>query len=349
MPDSLHAMYGRILALCGPGGDWDMGNRSRIGENPMTMQFFDAEATARLTPFPVLVDALAQACLEAARGEIASPARLVVPLNQGGIMLAMPAAARDLAIHKLVTVCPANRARTLPTIHGHVSVCDPDSGEALFALDGPTVTGRRTAAVTLLAMRTFLQVAPREILLIGTGTQASHHVRALAAVYPEARVIVRGSADARAQAFCAEHGNDIDVRVQEGDSIPETVDAVITLTTSTVPVYDEPARLGRLIVGVGAFTPEMAEIGPVTLQGSALCVDDAAGARHEAGDFIQAGIDWGRVTALADALVARGGARVGERDEGSAGSAGTMPVVFKSVGCAAWDLAACRVARAAVL
>ena len=300
----------------------------------MTMQFFDAEATARLTPFPVLVDALAQACLEAAGGEIASPARLVVPLNQGGIMLAMPAAARDLAIHKLVTVCPANRARALPTIHGHVSVCDPDTGEALFALDGPTVTGRRTAAVTLLAMRTFLPAAPRHILLIGTGTQASHHAQALAAVYPEARVLVRGSGPGRAQAFCSNHGNALDIRAHEGDAIPDTVDTVITLTTSTRPVYDEPARADRLVVGVGAFTPEMAEVGPRTLQGSALYVDDQAGARHEAGDFIQAGIDWARVTALADALAAHG--------------ADTMPVVFKSVGCAAWDLAACRVARAAV-
>ncbi len=308
----------------------------------MTMQFFDAEATARLTPFPVLVDTLAQACVEAARGDIASPARLVVPLNDGGIMLAMPAAARDLAIHKLVTVCPANRARAIPTIHGHVSVCDPDTGEALFALDGPTVTGRRTAAVSLLAMRTFLRTAPRDILLIGTGTQASHHVRALAAVYPEARLIVRGSALARAQAFCANHDKELDLRAQEGDVIPDTVDAVIAVTTSTAPVYNEPARSDRLVIGVGAFTPAMAEIGPLTLQGSALWVDDPAGARHEAGDFIQAGVDWGRVTALADALAAPDGARVEEK------RADTMPIVFKSVGCAAWDLAACRVARAAV-
>lgn len=308
----------------------------------MIMQFFDAEATARLTPFPALVDALAHASLEAARGEIASPARLVVPLNQGGIMLSMPAAARDLAIHKLVTVCPANGQRALPTIHGHVSVCDPDTGEALLALDGPTVTGRRTAAVTLLAMRTFLRAAPREILLIGTGTQAVHHVQALEAVYPEARVVVRGSAPARAQAFCADHGKAISMQPHDGDAIPDTVDAVITLTTSRAPVYDEPARQDRLVIGVGAFTPEMAEIGPRTLAGSALYVDDSAGAPHEAGDFIQAGVDWGRVKALADVLTPDDGVRAGIR-------ASAMPVVFKSVGCAAWDLAACRVARAHVL
>jgi 1-piperideine-2-carboxylate/1-pyrroline-2-carboxylate reductase [NAD(P)H] len=305
----------------------------------MSVQFFDTEATARLTPFPALVDALARACVQAAHGEIVSPARLVVPLNDGGIMLAMPAAARDLAIHKLVNVCPGNRERALPTIHGHVSVCDPDTGEALLVLDGPTVTGRRTAAVTLLAMRTFLPAAPREVLLIGTGTQAAYHAQALAAIYPEARVIVRGSALARAQAFCANHGNGLAMRPFEGDTVPETVDAVITLTTSRAPVYDEPARAGRLVIGVGAFTPEMAEIGPRTLEGSALYVDDPAGAPHEAGDFIQAGVDWTRVSALADLLASDNAACADTR-------ASSKPVVVKSVGCAAWDLAACRVARA---
>ena len=305
----------------------------------MSMQFFDAEATARLTPFPALVDALARACVQAAHGEIVSPARLVVPLNDGGIMLAMPAAARDLAIHKLVNVCPANRERALPTIHGHVSVCDPDTGEALLVLDGPTVTGRRTAAVTLLAMRTFLRAAPREVLLIGTGTQAAYHAQALAAIYPEVRVIVRGSALARAQAFCASHGNGLAMRPFEGDTVPDTIDAVITLTTSRVPVYDEPARPGRLVIGVGAFTPEMAEIGPRTLEGSALYVDDPAGAPHEAGDFIQARVDWTRVSPLASVLASDGAAWADIR-------AGSKPVVVKSVGCAAWDLAACRVARA---
>ena len=305
----------------------------------MTMQFFDADAATQLTPFPALVDALAQACLDAARGEIASPARLVVPLNRGGSMLSMPAAARDLAIHKLVTVCPVNRERALPTIHGHVSVCDPDTGEALLALDGPTVTGRRTAAVTLLAMRTFLRRVPREILLMGTGTQASHHAHALAAVYPGSRVLVRGRTVERARAFCAEHSGDLSMTPHAEAAIPESVDVVIALTTSREPVYDEVAKPGRLVVGVGAFTPEMAEIGARTLEGSALYVDDLEGARHEAGDFIQAGVDWARVQGLADALARESGAIHGADEDGK-------PVVFKSVGCAAWDLAACRVARA---
>ena len=68
----------------------------------------------------------------------------------------------------------------------------------------------------------------------------------------------------------------------------------------------------------------------------ALFVDDEAGARHEAGDFIQAGVDWARVGGIAAVV----------------GNAALLPadqaIVFKSVGCAAWDLAACRVAREAL-
>jgi 1-piperideine-2-carboxylate/1-pyrroline-2-carboxylate reductase [NAD(P)H] len=300
-------------------------------------QMFDADATARLTPFRSLVDALAAACVEYARGEITSPARLVVPLNDGGVMLSMPATARDLAIHKLVTVCPRNRERAQPTIHGQVTACDPDTGEALFALDGPTVTGRRTAAVTMLALEALMPAAPRDVLLIGAGTQSAHHAEALAAVFPQAKIRVRGSAYERAVAFCDAHRAAApNLEPIDGVEIPASVDAVVTLTTSKVAVYDEAPRRERLVVGVGAFTPDAVEIGSRTVLDSTLVVDDLAGARHEAGDFIQAGVDWASVGTLAS--------RLGD----ASAPRGDSPVVFKSVGCAAWDLAACRAARGLV-
>ncbi len=220
----------------------------------MTTPVFDAAQTARVTPFAELVDALRTAALDADAGRIESPARLVVPLNEGGVMLSMPASAADLAIHKLVTVCPRNRGGDLPTIQGQVSVVDPATGAPLFALDGPTVTGRRTAAVTLLALRTFVAAAPRDVLLIGTGTQAAHHVEALAALFPGVRVRVKARAPAQAAAFCARLRAVLPtLEPLGGDTLPETLDAVITATTSATPVYDDAARAGRLVVGVGAF------------------------------------------------------------------------------------------------
>ncbi len=77
-----------------------------------TTQIYTAAATAQLTPYPALVDALKAAALDYAQQRIVSPERLVVPLNDGGVLLSMPAAAQDLAIHKLVNVCPRNGERS---------------------------------------------------------------------------------------------------------------------------------------------------------------------------------------------------------------------------------------------
>lgn len=299
-----------------------------------TLLVCDAARTAQLLDFAALMAAVATAAIDYAAGRILSPERLVVPLGQGGVLLSMPATAPDIAIHKLVNVQPANARQGLPTIHGVVTVCDTATGRPLCLLDGPEVTGRRTAAVTMLGIRHGLVHAPTQVLLIGTGVQARHHLQALQAVFPQARVWVRGRSDAAVSAFvAAAQGLHGDMAPCPAD-IPEGVDVVVTATTSTAPVYDLPAREGRIVVGVGAFKPDMAEIGPITLGGSALYADDPAGARHEAGDLIQAGIDWTAVQSLATLLATP--------------PDGTRPIVFKSVGCAAWDLAAGRTALKAL-
>ncbi len=271
----------------------------------------DLARTAQLLDFHRLMEAVAQAAVELDDGTLLSPPRLVVPFGQGGVMLSMPATAPDIAVHKLVNVQRANAQQGLPTIHGIVTACDAATGEPLCLLDGPEVTGRRTAAVTLLAMRTLLGRAPQHVLLIGQGAQSRYHQLALQAVFPQARVQVRGRGAVDA-------------------AVRDDVDAVVTLTTSTEPVYDEVPRAGRVVIGVGAFKPEMAEIGKRTLDGSALYADDPLGAQHEAGDLLRAGVDWSRVKSLG-ALLRSAPDR-------------TRPAVFKSVGTAAWDLAAARTA-----
>lgn len=294
-----------------------------------SMTVCDRERTASLLDFHELVDAVARAAVELETGAILSPERKVVPLGEGGVLLSMPAAAQDIAIHKLVNVQPRNGQRQLPTIHGVVTVCEADTGRILCLLDGPEVTGRRTAAATMLAIRTFSQDEPKQILLYGTGAQARFHVQAIAALYPQCKVFVRGRDQQASKEFC-ENSRNLHAHLQPGGaSLPEA-DVVITVTTSTQPVYDEVARAGRLVIGVGAFKPAMAEIGAITLGGSEIFADDPAGARHEAGDLLRAGVDWARVRSLGAALR-------GPVDK-------SRPIVFKSVGTAAWDLAAARVA-----
>lgn len=293
-------------------------------------EHFSASQTAALLPFPMLVEDLKHAAGQYANGQITSPARLAVPFAQG-IMLSMPAVADDILVHKLVNVCPGNGALGLAAINGTVTAYDASTGVPAFVLDGPTVTGRRTAAVSMLAIEALASSPPRAILLVGTGRQSAYHVQAIAALFPAARIVVQGTSAQRAQRFCEEFHDlpqppaPFDPQMASADW-----DVVITLTTSRQPVYSEPARPGRLIVAVGAFTPDAAEIDPRTVQASQLYVDDMAGAPHEAGDLVQAGVDWDQVRTLDAALRGR--------------STDPRPVLFKSVGCGAWDLAACRTA-----
>lgn len=286
--------------------------------------------TAALLPYSSLIDALADAARQLSSGAIACPERQAIPMQQGAVMLSMAASAPDIAVHKLVSVAPANRARGLPTIIGHLSVIDAASGECAVLLDGATVTARRTAALSMLGIQRFFPAPPRSIVMIGIGKQAESHAHAIREIFPEARLSVIGKSLEDAQHFC-ERVSGNDWRCIALESIAGDTDVVITATTSRTPVYTLPAMAGRLIVALGAFKPDCAEIAPATVLASTVIVDDLAGARHEAGDLILAGADWSKVRALGDALDAPG-------IQG--------PIMFKTVGCAAWDLAAARVALA---
>jgi len=307
---------------------------SRLPRSGSDLVRCDAEETARRLDLRPLMAAVAQAALDVDAGRLLSPERLVVPLGAGGVMLSMPATAPDIGIHKLVNVQPANRPLGLPTIFGLVTVVDAATGRPLCLLDGPEVTGRRTAAVSLVAIERLLGRAPAQVLLVGTGAQARHHLRALREVHPACRAWVRGRDRAAAERFCVDLRATHEGAAPCAEGVPDGVEAVILLTTSTEPVFDEPGRAGRVVVGVGAFRPGMAEIGQRTLETSRLYADDPAGARHEAGDLLRAGVDWARVESLGRLLLAPPG------DDG--------PAVFKSVGSAAWDLAAARVALRAL-
>ncbi|WP_062092827.1 delta(1)-pyrroline-2-carboxylate reductase family protein, partial [Caballeronia udeis] len=216
---------------------------------------FDALETASLLDYTALVETLRRTIVEYGAGNIVSPERLSIPL-QGGVMLSMPSSAEDIAIHKLVNVCPGNTARNLPTIHGQVIACDPVTGEMLFVLDGPTVTGRRTAAVSALAAMTLLNGSPKEILVIGTGKQASNHAEAFATLFPDARILAKGVSDDSTRRF-VERQKEVAPRLEalQGD-IPKSVDVVVTVTTSKKPVYNEAVRAGRL---VRTFPHQLAE------------------------------------------------------------------------------------------
>lgn len=295
----------------------------------MTMQTLDAEATAAALPWSALLDEIAAVCREQREGAVQCPPRLVLPLAEDGSLLVMPALGQGLCITKLVTVHPHNAARGLPTITGEVVVLDAATGTRLLLLDGPTLTARRTAAVSLLALRHLCLRPPQHVLIVGAGAQALAHGLALRALYPQAQLALqaRRAAPAIAGLLQAEP-------ITAEQQAARAWDLVIAATTSHEPVLQPGVGEGAVVVGVGAFRHDMVELPPALLRGAQVFVDDPAGAQAEAGDLLAAGlIDSATPLASLEDLV------LGLRpvDDG-------RTRVFKSVGCARWDLAAARVA-----
>ncbi|MBP0599157.1 delta(1)-pyrroline-2-carboxylate reductase family protein [Herbaspirillum sp. LeCh32-8] len=310
------------------------------------MHILDAQQTAAALPYAQLVAALESAAQEFVSGAIRAPERLVVPIDASSVLLCMPAIADDLSVTKLITVHADNGRHQLPAIQGEVVAFETHTGRRIALMDGPTVTGRRTAAMTMLGIKTLLPRTPKSALLIGTGAQAAAHADALVEFFGVTQFWVAARDLPRTQAFCSalceRHpsavASPLPVELLQRD-LPHT-DVLIALTTSRTAVIPEHVAPDTLAIGVGAFKPDMVEFPAALLHARSVVVDDLGGAHHEAGDLIQAKVDWDHVVALGDVLS-------GKVDRAALGKNGALPVL-KTVGQASWDLAAARVMRASL-
>ena len=135
---------------------------------PRANAIWDAQATAAALPFPALASAI-EAVLQ--DPSVAVPPRMVLPVGQGNSLFVMPAHDARIAITKIITVLPSNRQRGLPPVQGDILVFDTQTGQRVALLDGPTVTARRTAAVSLLAAQKLSPSLRGPMLIVGAGDQ----------------------------------------------------------------------------------------------------------------------------------------------------------------------------------
>lgn len=331
------------------------------------MQTLDAAATAQALPWAALLLALRRTLADHAAGLAQVPPRQVLALAPQTRWFVMPSwlipppgnadASADLAAIKLITWAAGNPALGLPAILGDVLVLRASTGQRLALLDGPTVTARRTAAVTVLAVQALLgpALAARPagpLLVIGTGVQALAHVQALVACCGVREVWVRGRTPARSREFmqtllAGQQPQSRQVTAQPADDLPAALQRcplVVTATPAQAPCLFGPLRADVLVAAIGAFTPAMIELDPALTRHIAShgrVVLDSPDARHEAGDLLAAGLDTSRLPTLAGLLADPLRHRHGRatRDHQPAG-----PMLFKSCGHALWDLAAARCA-----
>lgn len=299
----------------------------------MTPSILNASETAARLPYGALARELALLLQDSS---VQVPPRLVQALPGGGSLFVMPALDSRIAITKLITFTPGNAGTQRATIQGDVVVFDIASGQRLLILDGPTLTARRTAAVSLLAAQRLAPKPEGSLLIVGAGTQGRAHLDAFVEGLGVREVAIASGSNASAAAL-ADYATSLGIRarvVSDPNAALNACSLVVTCTPANRVVLSKLPRPDTFMAAVGAFTPSMVEIGPDVCRHIAMTgaiVLDTADAAHEAGDLLQAGLNVRDFQTLEQAV-----ASVPERPTG--------PVLFKSCGWAGWDLAAARTA-----
>ncbi|MDL5037574.1 delta(1)-pyrroline-2-carboxylate reductase family protein [Comamonas resistens] len=302
-----------------------------------TSSALDAQATADLLPWTALADEIEELLQQLKNSSsVAVPPRIVMPVGKDGSLFCMPATDGQLAMTKLISFTPGNAGTDRPTIQGDIVVFDVATGQRQLILDGPTVTARRTAAVSLLAARRLAAQPLGPLLIIGAGVQGSAHLQAFAAGLGTREVWVHSRSSASAQKL-VEQAQAIGLQARQVSDLAQAArhcPLIVTCTPAQAVVLNEAPHPQAFVCAVGAFTPQMVELAPELchhfLQHGQIVVD-TEDAGHEAGDLLQAGIDIAALPTLAE-VVQQNWPRP------------QAAVLFKSCGWGGWDLAATRLA-----
>lgn len=253
----------------------------------------------RCLTMPAAIAAMRVAFRALAAQQVQMPPRLAVPLPEQGVTLLMPSllqtSTKDALSLKIITVAPRNPFRGLPLSYASVLLLDPFSGRTLAVMEGGWLTAMRTGAVAGLATDLFARRDADVLALFGAGAQAVTQVLAIHTVRPlrEVRVVNRNE----------EHYHHLVAQLQAllGPSCPairraasahDALDGALLIdcaTTATMPLFSyQDVMPGTHINAIGAFTPEMCEVGADTLAHARIIVDQRAAALSEAGDLLQA-------------------------------------------------------------
>lgn len=293
---------------------------------------------------------------------VKAPERLVIETfsednkRGSGSHLSMPATiydgSQEYTAVKLVTICPDNPSRDLPTTTAIITVSNNDTGEILAIMDGIYITQVRTAALSGIATKYMTKSDCQSVAVIGCGGMAYEQLHAVLTVRPDIKTVYLWNRNhAGAEQFKTNFACDYaqwDVEIQICNEISDAVrdvDIINVATRATEGLFSvKQIKSDAHINAVGAYQPSMKEISNDVIAGSNMVVvDDLVGSRHEAGDLIQAhdasdcAWTWDDLSGDLQALV------TGKLTEDTTKSEPTKSAkcitLFKSVGAASFDAA----------
>lgn len=306
------------------------------------MRILNREAVAESLSHAECIEAVDAAMRAVSRGDTIMPLRRYIDIpGQGGKFTLMPGYLGEPCTFgvKIVSKYPRSADSPYGSHVGAVMIFDSAEGIPLALLDGSELTAIRTAAASALATRILARPDGAALAILGTGTQARHHVRALTCVRPITEIRVWGRTGSHARRLLRRLASPASVPARVCGSAREAVegaDIVCTTTSATEPVLEGKwLAPGCHVNLVGAAIAGSAEADIDVVTRSRFFVDYRASAMDQAGELLAAIRDG----AVSESHIAGeigevlDGNTPGRRDDGEI-------TVYKSLGVAAQDLAA---------
>lgn len=249
---------------------------------------------AALIDRKTVYDVVERAHADLSTGTAMNPAPPVLPLERDGAVLPMVAAAtrQRASSVKMLSDMPLNRDAGLPTQRSTILLMSAETGECEAVLDGRLITAIRTAAASAVATAHLSRAASTSLGLIGAGTLAVEHTRAIARIRGIEKVFVWSRSATTVEEF-RRRVDDLDLTVETAESprhVLSAADIVCTLTPSKGPIIEGAwFRPGLHLNAVGA--PPRAdhrEIDGPGMGSARLIVDSRATALAKSGDVLLA-------------------------------------------------------------
>lgn len=299
--------------------------------------------TDGLVSMAEVIEAVEHAHADISRGTAYQPAPTTLALaSSSGTFLPMAALAdrQAIAAVKFLADIPDNSSRSLPRQRSVLLLLSQTTGACEAIIDGRILTRQRTAAASAVASRFLARPDARVLGLVGAGSLAVEHVRALKVVHPIKRVLVWSRTAATIANFLERAREPLDgIEVEVMGSARDVVlgsDVLCTLTPAREPiVFGEWFRPGLHINALGAPPrPDHREINSIGMRRAKVFVDSFATAMKKSGRVL---------LALADGSIAEDDVRreLGDVITGAAPGRTSADdiTLFDSVGLAAQDLA----------
>ena len=292
--------------------------------------FVSSTAAASVFSWPEAIAALtdAYAAVTPAR---ATPPRTVAQ-DEGAwlrALSALPASGRYFGT-KLMAMAPA---ATDAVVQYVIVLWDRETSRIAAFVDGLEVTAFRTAATSAAALDRLAGPGPLRLGVLGSGLEATMHVRAFAAVRPIERLVVYSPTAERREAFAEAAAGELGCEAEAADDPRAAVQDAPVVLAAARSRGEEPILFGdwlagdATVVSIGSTVPFQREIDVSVVEACDLIVcDDPAEVAEQAGDMIEAaraGVSFQDKLASLHELIA------GDLDERLAGGRRRM---FKSIG-----------------